>query len=80
MDLDLLQRFFMWCTIVSFGIYLLSAISVFTFRGFVLALHKKLFRMSEDAVDLAMHQYLGTFKLLTIIFFLVPWLALAIIR
>lgn len=80
MNLDQLQQFFMWCTLVSFALYLITVVSILSFRSLVLTIHKKLFNMSEETVDLAMHRYLGNFKLLTIIFCFVPWVALVLMQ
>ncbi|HSM14622.1 MAG TPA: hypothetical protein VLA66_11200 [Thermoanaerobaculia bacterium] len=76
MDLVTLQRFFLCSTIVSFGLYLVTVGALFTFRRLVVAIHRRLFGMDEPAVQLALHGYLTNFKLLAMILFLVPWLAL----
>jgi len=79
MDLETLQRFFMLSTILSFGLYLVTVGALFAFRGLVLAIHRRLFGMDETAVQLALHRYLGSFKLLTMLLFFVPWMALELL-
>jgi hypothetical protein len=78
MTLSQLRDFFFWCVVINFGLYLLTVMSLFTFKGLVVAMHRTLFGMDEAEVNRAMHAYLGAHKLLTTVFALVPWLALVI--
>jgi hypothetical protein len=80
MSLELLQEFFLWCTVINFGIYLLTVVALFAFRGTVVAIHRRLFSMDEDAVNRSFHQYLAAHKLFTTVFCFVPWVALLLIQ
>lgn len=79
MDLEVLEKFFLWCMLVNTGVYLLTAVSVFALRGFVHRVHRKMFNMDEEAIDASIQRYLGNYKLLITAFNFAPWLALVII-
>lgn len=80
MDLDQLERFFLWCMLINTGIYLLTAIALVVMRGFVYAVHKRLFNMDPDAVNASTQAYLSRFKLFITVFNFTPWVALLIMR
>lgn len=79
MNLEQLKDFFFWCMILNFGLYLLTVVSLLTFKGTVLKINKKLFEMDEAELNASFHRYVANFKLLTMVFTFVPWLALVII-
>ena len=80
MTLEVLQEFFLWCTIVNFAIYLLTVVALLAFRKFVVKVHRIVFDMEEEAVNKSMHMYLAAHKLLTTVFCFVPWVALLLIQ
>jgi hypothetical protein len=76
MTLPQLTDFLGWCTVINMGLMLLSLIAVTLFRAPATQLHAKMFGMDETALAAAYFQYLGQYKLLVILFNLVPYLAL----
>jgi hypothetical protein len=79
MTIDLLTEFFKWCTVMNGALLIFWSAIVLFAPSFVYNLHAKWFTMSQDAFDKAMYYFLGGFKLLFVIFNLVPFLALSII-
>ncbi len=79
MDLQMLTAFFMWCTIINFGILMLSSVVLMFASDFVYGVHSKWFQISRESYNVVMYSYLGLFKVGLIVFSLVPYLALLII-
>jgi hypothetical protein len=75
----LLKEFFMWCTIINFGLFMGSAIMCILAKGFIYRVHGKMFGLSQDTVNAFLYGYLGLYKIVFIVFVLVPWIALTII-
>ncbi len=80
MDVELLQRFLFWCMIVNTGIYTLTAIAVFAFRGIICRIHEKIFGFDEKNTLKSVHKYLANYKLLITAFNFVPWIVILIIK
>jgi hypothetical protein len=76
MSLELARAVFGWCTILDYALLLVW------FGAFVLAhdamyrLHCRWFALSADRFDAIHYAAMALFKSLTLVFALVPWLAL----
>ena len=81
MDIELLTRFFMWCTILNVALLFLSFLIVaFGLGGdFVYRIHSKWFPMPRDTFNLALYLLIGIYKIFVFVFNIVPWIALTII-
>jgi len=81
MDIEMLTRFFMWCTILNVALLFLSFLIVaFGFGSdFVYRMHSKWFAMPRDAFNSALYLLIGVYKILVFVFNIVPWIALTII-
>ena len=80
MDLDKLHDFFLWSLVVNACIYIISVVGVLSLRSFMCKIHGKLFGVSEEIASKVMYQYLAIYKLLLIVFNLVPWIAIQMIN
>ncbi len=80
MDLDRLQDFLLWSLLVNAGIYIISLVGVLSLRRFMCKIHAKLFGVSEETSNKVMYQYLAVYKLLLIVFNLVPWIAIQLVK
>ena len=80
MNLELLEKFFLWCMLVNTAVYAFTAIALFAMRDFVYNIHNKLFNMDREAVDKSTQKYLANFKLLITVFNFAPWIAILIIK
>lgn len=76
MNIDLLLSFFGWCSVFSMALFILSALMLFAFRESIINLHSKLSGVDAEALPEIYFNYLGLFKVLIIIFNIVPYLAL----
>ncbi len=78
MNMALLKEFFMWCTIINLGIFMWSAVMCMAAKGFIYRVHGKMFGLSQDTVNAMLYGFLGFYKIVFIVFVLVPWIALTI--
>ena len=79
MSIETLTAFFKWCTILNAAILIYSSLFLCFAPGFVYRLQSKWYSISRESFDIIAYSYLGVFKVLFIVFSLVPWLALVII-
>ncbi len=82
MDIAMLTRFFMWCTILNGGLLALSFLVVALGFGsdFVYGMHSKWFPMPRDTFNTVLYLLIGVYKIFVFVFNLVPWVALVIIQ
>ncbi len=79
MDVQILTRFFMWCTILNMGLLVLSFL-ILAFAGdFVYKIHGKWFPMPRETFNVVLYSFLGMYKIIVFVFNVIPWAALAII-
>ena len=80
MDLDRLQEFLLWSFVVNTCIYIISLVGVLSLRSFMCKIHTKLFGISEETAKKVIYLYLALYKFLIIVFNLVPWIAIQLIK
>lgn len=79
MDVQMLTRFFMWCTILNMVLLVLSFL-ILAFAGdFVYKIHGKWFPMPRETFNVVLYSFLGIYKIIVFVFNVMPWAALAII-
>lgn len=80
MEINTLIAFFGWCSVINIAILLLSMLLLTRFRKTVSVIHGKLFGLNpEELPSLYMH-YIGSYKLLILVFNLVPYIALKLLN
>ncbi|MGC6462250.1 MAG: DUF6868 family protein [Pirellulaceae bacterium] len=65
-----------WCTVINFGLLLLSTIALLIAGPWAERIHGKLFKLPSEELRLIYFRYLATMKLLWLFFNLTPYLAL----
>ena len=80
MILEQLSEFFKWMTIINIGLLLFSTFAVVAFKSLMVNIHTRMFGVSEAQLSVAVYAYLGMFKVLIIVFNIVPYFALLIIK
>ena len=78
MEISILKSFFLWCSIINGGMLLLSSLFLMCASGWIYAIHNKLFGISRDAFNVIIECFIGLYKMLWIIFNVVPYVALVI--
>jgi len=69
----------MWCTIINGLLYVLSAIICTFDSDWVYRMHSKWFHLSRESFNVAIYLFLGFFKILFLVFNVVPYIALLIL-
>lgn len=74
-----IKDFFMWCTIINVALLLLSSLLCVVSANWIFGIHSKLFSISRDAFNVLIYSYLAVYKILIIVFCIVPYIALIIL-
>jgi len=73
-------EFFKWMTIINIGLLLFSSLAAMVLKPLMLSMHSKMFGVTETQFSVAVYAYLGLFKVLIIVFNIVPYLALLMLH
>ncbi len=65
-----------WCTLINTVILCLATFALTVMRSTVLSVHRKMFAVEEKDLMRLYVQYLGNYKILILVFNLVPYLAI----
>ena len=79
MDIATLQSFFMWCTILNLGILIIVGVFLTIGADFVYWITGKFFPVSRGTFDTVVFCWIALYRLVLIVFSVVPWIALEII-
>ena len=79
MDIHLLTAFFMWCTIMNGTLLLLWSALCMVAPDVVFRTQSKWVPISRESYNVVIYSFLGLFKILYLVFNVVPYLALVII-
>lgn len=76
MTLATLTLFLGWCTALNIAVLLIATVALLAFRGPVMSIHARLTGVADAELPKLYFNYLGNYKLLIIVFNLIPWVAL----
>ena len=79
MDIQTLTRFFMWCTILSGSILAVWTIFFEFAPDFAFRTQSKFFPISREAYNVVIYSAFAVFRILFVVFNLVPFVALLIV-
>ncbi|MEL0437307.1 DUF6868 family protein [Phycobacter sp. K97] len=79
MSQDTLVSLFGWLTALNLAFLMITSVLLVSLRDRFAALHASLFDLDLKTVKAAYFSYLATYKILTFIFCLMPYLALRLI-
>ena len=68
-----------WCTLINLGLLALSTLLLMILRGPVTSIHAVMFGIPKDTLNTFYFLYLAVYKLLIVVFNLVPYLVLRLI-
>ncbi len=74
--IESLRQFFGWCAVINLGVMLFSTLMITLFRRPAMKVHGRLFGLSEAEMPREYFRYLAHYKIATLIFAVVPYLAL----
>ena len=79
MDIETVRAFFMWCAIINAALLALSFVILALAGDWVYRMHGRWFPMPRETFNVVIYSFLGIFKILVIMFNLVPYVALVIV-
>ncbi len=79
MDLQTLTTFFMWCTIINGGMLILWAAFCVFAPDLVYRTQSKWFPIPRETFNVVIYSFLGLFKIVFLVFNVVPYVALLIV-
>ena len=79
MDIQTVTRFFMWCTILNGALLLLWVTTYLLAPDLVYRTQSKWFSMPRETFDVIFYSFLGLFKIMFLVFNVVPYAALIIL-
>ena len=79
MTIDQLTQFLGWCTLINLVFIVLTSILLVLFRASIGRIHQRLTGVSEPGLYRIYFQYLAAYKILFLVFNLVPYMALKLI-
>ena len=80
MSIPTVTTFFMWCTIINAGILIGSTIFFVFATDFIYRKHTKWFPMPRESFNVVVYSNLVMFEIVFVVFNLVPFVALVIVR
>ena len=80
MTIDTIRQMLLWCSIINIGLLLISFMIFLAGRGWIYRVHTKWFRLSEEKFDAMWYGILGFYKICVIVFNVVPYIALCIVK
>ena len=79
MDIQTLTTFFMWCTIINGGVFLWTAVFSVLAPDFSYRMQSKWFPIPRETFNVLSYSYIGLFKIVFLVFNVVPYVTLLII-
>ncbi len=68
-----------WCSVINIFLLFLAFIIVTLFQSQIVQLHARLFGLNKQEIPALYFEYLGHYKLLILIFNLVPYIAIKVV-
>ncbi len=79
MSIPTLTAFFMWCTIINGGLLALWTSTFMVAPDLVYRTQSKWFPIPRETFDIVLYAFLGLFKIVFLVFNVVPYVALLIV-
>ncbi len=80
MNIRKLTLFFMWCSIMNAALLLLTIALCLLMPDLVYTTQSALFSIPRESIELVIYSFLAMYKVLFLVFNLVPYLALVILE
>ena len=77
--IEVLEKFFLWMTVINFGIITFYSLLFLCCRGFIYKVHSAWFKTTEEKISSSLYKVIALYKIIVIVFNLVPYIALRII-
>ncbi|BCS87855.1 DUF6868 family protein [Pseudodesulfovibrio sediminis] len=80
MTIETLTTFFMWCSIINGGLLLYAVVIQMVAPDFIYTFQRRFFPINRETYETVYYAFLGGYKLLYLVFNLVPYIALRIME
>ncbi|MBR9910885.1 MAG: hypothetical protein GYB33_11115 [Gammaproteobacteria bacterium] len=67
-----------WAAVINIAYLLLATLVVVCMKGTIMSIHSKLFALDEKELSSSYFDFLGSYKVMTLVFMVAPYLALKI--
>lgn len=74
-----LQTFLMWASLINLAILIVASAAMAAIGPFAATMQGKIFRISEERVYFGTYLILGIYKMMILVFLLVPWIVVSIL-
>jgi len=79
MDIQTLTTFFMWCTIINGGIFVLWTVFLLFAPELTYRTQRAFFPIPRETYNVVIYSFLGLFKIVFLVFNVVPYIALLLV-
>jgi hypothetical protein len=76
MNIETLATFLGWCTLINYALLIVATLVYVAFRELMSGIYSKLFGLASEDFAREYLRYLAYYKILVIVFNLVPWIVL----
>ena len=77
-SIETIREFLGWCSVINLGMLIISTIVLMIMRSWIIKIHASLTGVTEAELPRIYIEYLGNYKILIIMFNVVPYIALSI--
>jgi hypothetical protein len=78
MTMESLTTFFGWCAVLNIAYLIIATIMIASLKDWMFGIHGKLFGITKEVAFPKYFMFVAKYKILTLIFSVVPWVALKI--
>jgi hypothetical protein len=78
--IEFTRNFLLWCAVINYGVLLAWFLVFVVAHDWMLRIHGRWFRLSRDQFDVVHYAGMSIFKIGIILFNLVPFIVLSILR
>ena len=79
MNIDILSKFLFWCVIVNYAILMIWFVAFIVARDRIYGIHSKWYPISSEQFNAINYSGIALYKILVLVFNLVPYIALRLI-
>ena len=79
MTIEQLTTFFGWCALLNYMLLIITSVMLLFMQNTVIKTHQYFFDLPKEELLKSYFGFLANFKILTIAFFLIPYIALKLI-
>lgn len=78
-ELQTVESFLGWCSLINVSFLMLASLAIIVWRGPLTRIHNAMFGINAEQLGPLYFTYLGHYKLLIIVFNLIPYLVLRLL-